>query len=168
MSGKFERTIKHLAHELACVEYGGAHTIFGSAAMALRGILPRDPGDIDVMVSRETWAELMVRGWKVETPAAGDPPLLTLATPIPVHAFYDWNDEHVHMNPATLIEEGIPVVAFGSVFRLAKLETLLRHKEEALKYGVEHEKYDRHVVDSAILRKAIRELDTAMMRRSDV
>lgn len=161
---RLEATLHRLDIELRRAEYGKVHTIFGSAAMAMRGLLPRDPGDIDLMVSRVTWANLMARGWEVETPNAGDPPILRLRAPIHVHAFYDWKDEHVHMNPAQVLAEGeqvvIPVQGRATLWRLAPLETLLRHKEEALAWEGEDKitdpgKFDRHRADIEILKEAI-------------
>jgi hypothetical protein len=163
ISDRLLNTLDVLADELRRAQWRARndYAIFGSAAMAVRGLLPRDPGDIDLMVARRTWAALMARGWLVETPAAGDPPLLTLRTPIPVHAFFAWNDRHVHMSPAQVRAEAEEVVITdGRRWRCAPLETLLRHKVEALawegtKRAVEPGKFDRHRADIEILKAAI-------------
>jgi len=178
LSMRLEGALHRLSVELRHVEYGSVHTIFGSAAMAIRGILPRDPGDIDIMLPRVTWAGLMARGWRVETPAAGDPPLLTLDAPIPVHAFYDWNDEHVHMNVEQVLAEGekrvVSIHGRPIAWRLAPLETLLHHKQEAMAWegsdkALEPGKFDRHRVDIEILRSEIaRRGVTSMISRSNL
>lgn len=111
-----------------------AYAIFGSTALALRGIIDREPDDIDVMVSRELWGALLPRkGWRVETPNAGDPPILTFDTPNPLHLFFDWSDELVKIDPITLIA----TAEKHGDFWLATVEEVVRHKEAAYGY-VEH------------------------------
>lgn len=74
----------------------GDHVVFGSTVMYAHG-LRETIGDVDVFVTRPAWGRLLAQGDAiVQTPKAGDPPLLEfdcsdIGGP-PIHVFYDWAD----------------------------------------------------------------------------
>lgn len=120
------------------------YAIFGSTALILRGIIDREPGDIDVFVSRRAWGLLLADPeWVVETPNAGDPPILSHkgrrgCDDIHLNLFFAWRDDMVEINPLELIwgDAGEMVVSerYGG-WRCATVAEVLRHKEAALSYG---------------------------------
>lgn len=119
------------------------YCIFGSTTLILRGIIDREPGDIDVFVSRRAWGALLADpDWVVETPNAGDPPILSHKgaheDSIHLNLFFAWGDDMVEINPLELIwgDAGEQVVSerYGS-WRCATVAEVLRHKEAALSYG---------------------------------
>lgn len=116
----------------------GDYAIFGSTALILRGIINRAPGDIDVFVSRRVWGALLPdRRWWVETPNAGDPPILSLKSEINLNLFFAWRDDMVDIDATKLIEKDSELVTserYGS-WRCATVEEVLRHKEAALSCG---------------------------------
>lgn len=115
----------------------GEYAIFGSTALHLRGIIEREPADVDVFVTRAVWGHLLAHpAWKVETPNAGDPPILSLKTPINLNLFFDWRDFQVEINVPRLLREAEVVEYEGhGRFLCARVEEILRHKEAALSYG---------------------------------
>jgi len=121
-------SIATLLFELATVAGLGEYVIFGSTALRARNIITRTPDDIDVIVTRRVWGALLGRGeWRVETPNAGDPPILTLDTPHPLHLFFDWRDDAVYIDPMYLL-----VTAEHALdLRVATVEEVLRHKRAA-------------------------------------
>jgi hypothetical protein len=140
-----------LEHEIATTKGWLEHAVFGSTALVLRNIISRTPDDIDVMVTRRVWGELLARewvGWRVETPNAGDPPILTLDTTHPLHLFFDWRDDAVDINPVTLLltaESG----GYGPhmSLRLAAVEEILRQKEAAYACLETHPSVAKHAPD---------------------
>jgi hypothetical protein len=123
------------------------YAIFGSTALILRDIIHREPGDIDVFVTRRLWGTLLARpGWVVETPAAGDPPILSYkATPLDLNLFFDWRDEMVSIDVDELLSEAESVDYTGMIFRCATVEEVLRQKHAALKANTEAVK--KHIPD---------------------
>lgn len=133
-----------LAHELAAVKGWQEHAVFGSTALSVRRIIEREPDDIDVMVSRRVWGELLPReGWHVETPNAGDPPILTLDTPNPLHLFFDWRDDAVQIDPLFLILTAERLIDL----RYATVEEVLRHKRAAYACLETHPSVAKHAPD---------------------
>lgn len=139
---RFELSLMYLARHLrrSSALKLNEYCIFGSAALVIRGIIDREPGDIDVFVSKRVWGDLLPQApWKVETPNAGDPPILAFNNlPIRLHLFYDWRDDQVEIDVESLLygDKGELVTSeqYGS-WRVATVEEVLRHKEAALAYG---------------------------------
>lgn len=135
-----EIALTHLKRELRNVSAHklGDYSIFGSTALILRGIIDRVPGDIDVFVSHRVWGALLPdRRWWVETPNAGDPPILSFKSDINLNLFFAWRDDMVEIDATKLIEQDSELVTserYGS-WRCATVEEVLRHKEAALSYG---------------------------------
>lgn len=123
-------------------------TIFGSTSLVLRGILDREPGDIDMFVSRRVWGQwLAMDDWYVETPKAGDPPILTNGvTPIPVHAFFAWENEHCGMDVSELLRTSETV----NGFRCIPVCDALNHKKFALAGNPE---LTKHAPDIAMIER---------------
>lgn len=147
-----------LEDELDAVDGHDEYAIFGSTSLVLRGILEREPGDIDVMVTPRVWGALLPReGWHVKTPNAGDPPILERvgSSRQIIHAFYDWDDIAVWMDPAAVIA-GAERLSGG--FRCASVEEVLRHKREAVawldrlpqnKHRADIDTIQRHLIRTA-------------------
>lgn len=133
----FEAAVVRLDHELRAVDALNEHAIFGSTAIRMRGIISRDPGDIDVLVSKRAWGLLLARpGWHAETPNAGDPPILAFDTVVPLHLFYEWKDDFVQINAPFSIAHYAETVEWGGFsLRCVMPEEILRHKRAALSYG---------------------------------
>lgn len=113
------------------------YVIFGSTSLVLRGILDREPGDVDVHLSRRLWGALLANEeWFVETPKAGDPPILSNEqSPIPIHGFYAWSDPAVRMNVPDLIARAEVVKVYGMPWRVVPVQDALEHKIHALTKG---------------------------------
>lgn len=123
-----DQSLAILAHEIESVRGQAEYAIFGSTALRLRGIIDREPDDIDVVVSKRVWGELLPRlGWHVDTPRAGDPPILSRPCGNELHLFYDWRDDAVVIDVNYVIETAEKVDGF----RLATVEEVLRHKRAA-------------------------------------
>lgn len=149
---KLDETLASLHRELQNTEVRpGEWVIFGSTSLVLWGVLDRTPGDIDIFVSKRVWGALLAReGWFVETPKAGDPPILSNeTTEIPIHAFFDWSDEAVHMDVPYLLGQPHYVYQFNTYWPVIAVEEALRHKEAALAHG--GSKVQKHVPDIAII-----------------
>lgn len=127
------------------------YVIFGSTSLILRGILDREPGDIDVHLSRRLWGSLLAdECWFVETPKAGDPPILSNDQHnIPIHCFFDWSDSHVQMNVPALIENAETVVRYGMRWRVVPVLDALNHKKWALAKG--SKAVEKHIPDIKII-----------------
>lgn len=140
-------SIAKLHHELIAVgSTGHDYAIFGSTAIRLRGIIHRPVGDVDVFVTKVIWGKLLARnGWRVETPRAGDPPILTydLGLDAPIHVFFDWRDDAVDIDPARLISESERV---GDT-RVATVREVLRQKYAAYACIEEHPSVAKHRPD---------------------
>lgn len=124
--------------------------IFGSSALAVRGIIDRTPDDIDVMVSRRVWGALLAHHeWTVDTPNAGDPPILTNSSvPHHLHLFYDWRDDAVDIDPYHLMATSDAVSsAFGWGLNFASVAEVLRHKEAAFAWREQYPKVWKHGPD---------------------
>jgi len=145
-------TLQELRFELEAVGTAwDEYVLFGSTPLILRGVIDREPGDVDIFVTRRVWGALLARdGWSVETPKAGDPPILVYI-PEPgigpaVNAFFDWTADKPHVRPencfasATLVEEG------NEVWMCASNEEILAHKEGALA--------QKHINDIAAIKEA--------------
>lgn len=114
----------------------GEYSIFGSTALILREIIDREPGDIDVFVSRRIWGELLASpSWVVETPNAGDPPILSLKGDIDLNLFFAWRDPMVEIDAEDLIARSELVETPWGSWKLAPVADVLYHKEQALSYG---------------------------------
>jgi hypothetical protein len=143
-----EITLKELKWELHSV---GArqdeYVLFGSTPLIMRGIIDREPGDVDIFVTRRVWGALLGRaGWEVETPAAGDPPILVfqpmLGIPA-VNAFFDWTKSKPHVN----VERCFATATEVDGWMCASTEEILIHKEEAT------ERVEKHLADIEAIRK---------------
>ena len=158
-----DESLQFLSHEL--VGCGilpfmqGDYAIFGSASLVMRGILDRMPGDIDVHFSRKLWGAMLNRPrWFVETPTAGDPPILSnITSSIPIHAFFDWSDRHVAMDVPDLIERAEQIEAFGRHYQVIPVKDALAHKKGALAYGTAY--VQKHVPDIAVIEGWLEELN---------
>jgi hypothetical protein len=154
LSDDLRDSLRRLYRELgvgAC--WPQEYVIFGSASLAIRGILEREPGDIDMFVSKRLWGRLLPRdGWFTETPKAGDPPILTLNTPIPVHAFYDWSDPWVGMDVERLLKTGERFKAkeLNSAWQLVPIEEARRAKAHAIA-NVDNAKAEIHKQDIRLI-----------------
>ena len=167
-SSSFENAIVRLEAELERTARGvvywqaDEHAIFGSTALVMRGIIDRKPDDVDVFVSKRVWGSLLARpGWRVETPNAGDPPILCF----PIHAygegscdlhlFFDWSDPMVKIDVPVLLREAERVDFEGFRFRCASVPEVRRHKVAALSFG--SEKVQKHRPDIEAIDKYLEE-----------
>jgi hypothetical protein len=127
-------------------------TLFGSASLVVNGVLDREPGDIDVFVSRRLWGALLpLRDYHVETPNAGDPPILVNdVTPITIHLFFDWSDKYVDMDVKDLLRRSTFVETDKVGFlRVIPVKDALAHKKHAMSYG--SKAVEKHIPDIAII-----------------
>ena len=121
-------TLFNLQQNLVRAGHSLDYVLFGSTPLIMRVILEREPGDVDVFVSKHIWGALLaVEGWEVETPRAGDPPILVAHLPLPTHLFYEWRDEFAYMDAAELIRNAETV----NGWRCVSVEEALRVKEAA-------------------------------------
>lgn len=135
-----------LFHEIRHVGGEAEYAIFGSTALRIREIIEREPEDIDVMVSRRVWGQLLDRhAWFVETPNAGDPPILTRTCGNNLHLFFDWRDDAVYIDPEYVIDTAERV----SGFCLCTVEEVLRHKKAAYACLETHPSVIKHAPDIA-------------------
>jgi hypothetical protein len=121
-------------YEIVAVDGQKEYVLFGSLPLILRGILWRDPHDIDVFVTKRVWGALLAREdtWHVETPDAGNPPILVSDKwNIPVHLFYEWAGADDDIEAAESIQQ--PDIVDG--WRCVSVSTALRMKEAAFKRG---------------------------------
>jgi len=134
-----QKTLRRLKSEIAAVDGLDEYTIFGSSALILRKIVDREPGDLDVMTTKRVWGNLLPRkGWEVETPKAGDPPMLARHDwPVLVNVFFDWSSPAAEIDPDYLLATSEEV----NGVRLASVDEVLRHKEEAAAYGTKVRKH---------------------------
>lgn len=155
--GTLGASLMTLSVELVAVDGIAEYAVFGSTALALRGIIGREPADVDVMVTRRVWGALLARyGWDVLTPAAGDPPILARATIRPLHLFYEWRDDAVEIDPAHLIATAESVRGV----KLAAVEEVLRHKRSAYAWldrapGVAKHLPDIHACERWLARRPV-------------
>jgi hypothetical protein len=80
--------------------------LFGSSTLYLHGL--RDEiGDVDMFVTPFLFDTLLLRGWELQTPAVGDPPLLEYDPPWqpPAHAFSGWKKRGYPIYPQELIRD---------------------------------------------------------------
>lgn len=142
----------------ACSVTGGGlemreeYAIFGSTPLILAGIIDRDPGDVDIAVSKRVWGQLLDFGqWEVQTPNAGDPPILVFDRVgyLPIHLFYEWSDPMVEIDIPKLIKDAWIIEGY----RCATLKEILRHKRAALSHG--SEKVQKHRPDIAALEEVL-------------
>lgn len=152
LAPSFVDSLGTLGYELSQVDGHGRfdHVIFGSSALAIREIIDRTPDDVDVMVSRRVWGALLPRvGWHVDTPNAGDPPILTYSgTENHLHLFFDWRDDAVDIDPYHLMATSDYVGgAFGFGFNFASVAEVLRHKEAAFAWREQYPKVWKHGPD---------------------
>lgn len=145
----FERAAIRLATEMKLVDItSDAYAIFGSASFVMRGILSREPKDIDVLVEKWVWARLFTRRhWSVLTPTVGDPPILMLPTTIPVHVFYDWRDNHVNIDVAKCISLAAPVFFVSRLFQCVRVSDGMDHKRQTIAGYPDHPKVPQHKDD---------------------
>lgn len=127
------------------------YVIFGSASLCIRGILDREPGDIDIFMTKKLWGALLPNnGWFVETPAATHPPILSNETyDIHIHAFFDWSNEFCEMNVAELIRNKESVWYDHWVYPVVTVQEALRVKEQAAHLGG----HTKHLPDIEIINK---------------
>lgn len=104
------------------------YVIFGSTPLILRGILERQPGDVDVFVSRRLWGRwLAMPGWDWETPKAQDPPILYYNSEPAINAFFDWTKVKPFVDPS----ECFASAELTQGFMCASTEEILKHKQGA-------------------------------------
>lgn len=146
-----------LEHELKMVEHRTEYAIFGSSSLAMRGIIHREPDDIDVMVSKRIWGGLLNRPrWTWETPNAGDPPMLiTIASAVKICLWFDWNDPWLRIDVEREIRtaEVVDVDGIG-LFWLTRLENVKRHKLDAIRYP-DNSKRVTHLADVDAIDRAL-------------
>jgi len=133
-----------LRRELNAVEATDEeYVIFGSTALRIRGIIDREPGDIDAYVSKRVWGALLPRrGWRVVVPAAGDPPILEYKSSEPrINLFFDWHKRDKWMVPADVFASAENYEGW----QLASVEEVVKHKREAA--GKHMEKIAKHIED---------------------
>jgi hypothetical protein len=81
-----------------------------------------------VIVSRRVWGALLSRpGWFVETPNAGDPPILSRLCDNDLHLFFEWRDDYVAIDPEFVLQTRECVDDLW----VASVEEVLRHKRAA-------------------------------------
>lgn len=150
-----QETLDFLLMELGDVDAAPHEwTLFGSTSLLVNGVLDREPGDIDVFVNRRVWGELLSHelDWHVETPNAGDPPILVSNDiPITIHLFYDWSDKYVEMDVPDLIRRSYFAKKGLKWYRVIPVEDALEHKKQAMKYG--SKAVQKHIPDIAIIEK---------------
>lgn len=149
-----QATLVNLLREFRAVQaIPGEWAIFGSASLLIRGVLDREPSDIDVFVSRRVWGALLARpDWHVETPKAGDPPILVNdTTTTAIHLFYDWSDRYVDIDVPDLVSRSSSRYSIDAEhwFMVIPVEDALLHKKMALRYG--SEKVQKHIPDIAVI-----------------
>ena len=138
--------LNELAFELKAV---GArqdeYVLFGSTPLIMRGIIDREPNDIDIFVTRRVWGALLPRlVWEVEVPAAYDPPILVFHGMPSVNAFYDWTKTKPHVN----VDRCFASATELDGWMVASTEEILIHKEEAT------ERVAKHINDIAAIKEA--------------
>jgi hypothetical protein len=148
-SQKLDLALDRLEGELWAANAQKQYALFGSASLVLRGILDREPGDIDVHVTKRVWGTLLARpNWYWETPKAGDPPILALDASITIHAFFEWSDTFVEMDVPALISNAEDVPYGGNVYRCIPVIDALQHKRDAVNYDP---KKSKHIPDIQII-----------------
>lgn len=156
MDKKLLHTVEALNNEID-LAYPFAHqkdyVIFGSASLAMRGILDREPGDIDVFMTRKLWGRLLANeDWIVETPKATHPPILSNKTlPITVNAFFDWSNEFADMDAAHLIANKEWIWYNYWVYPVVSVQEALRVKEAAAYLGG----HAKHLPDIEVIKEWI-------------
>lgn len=155
--GNLDETLFYLATEIARNYRLKDYALFGSTSLVLNGVLDREPGDIDILTTRRLWGKLLrSHEWHVETPKAGDPPILVNDTmPIIIHAFFDWSDRYVVMDVPRLIRTANVVDTKYGEWRVIPVEEALRHKKAALAYS--SKKVDKHIPDIEIIEDWLKE-----------
>lgn len=127
------------------------YLIFGSAQLVMRDILDREPGDIDTFMTRKLWGRLLANeDWHVETPKAGDPPILVNDnTPITIHAFFDWANPYAHMDVAKELEMKEYIWWNHWVYPVMPVTEALRIKEAAAYLGG----HEKHLPDIDVIKE---------------
>ncbi len=118
--------------------------LMGSAVLLLHG-LRDEVGDIDLFVTPTKWGELIDRGWRWETPQAGDPPIAAIDLDgLPtVNAFFDWDRRHGYaFSGAGIVREGFAEAEWFDGFWSQSLEQLRQWKVWLYAQRV-HEKHGR-------------------------
>lgn len=150
LTSSLRHTLFRMGDEFIAVGEVHEHAIFGSTSLVLNGALNREPGDIDVFVSRRVWGALLARheeGWFVETPNAGDPPILSNENwEIPVHLFYDWRDEKLDIDVDRMLFDARPSEE-DAAWRVIPVKEALRHKEEAFRWAEYDPSVNKHGPD---------------------
>jgi hypothetical protein len=156
ISDAFYMALTILEHELRWSEARTDEAcIFGSASLVMRGVIDREPGDIDVFVSRRVWGILLAHGWGWETPDAGNPPMLirTVAGK-KICLWFDWSDPWLSIDVTALLREHDHVEFDGSIWPLVPLSEAKRHKQEAIRYP-HNSKRKLHEEDIAAIDKVL-------------
>lgn len=145
----YDGPVAQLTHALSAVGCAEEYCIFGSVSLKIRGIIDRPIDDVDVAVSKAAWGRIFAArpGWIVETPNQFDPPILTFPMSHPLHLFYEWADDRVTIDIPKLVENAEIVDGI----RVAPIEEVLRHKNEALSYGTRA--VQKHVPDIAAIER---------------
>lgn len=146
MNAKLAQTLKFFNDELMHVQAIDEYVIFGSTSLILQGVIDREPGDVDVILSKRAWGALLGReAWTWNTPEAHDPPILTsYAAPITINGFFDWRNDRVDLNVDRLLH----IKQSRGGFYVIPVEDALRHKVAAIHgYDPRTEKYKIHEHD---------------------
>lgn len=148
--GALDATLHNLRFNIDRAGHSTEYALFGSTPLIMRGILDREPGDVDVFVSKHLWGAMMqIEGWNVITPAAGDPPILVAFLPLETHLFYAWRDDYVQMDAPELIRTAEVV----NGWRCVTVEEALRVKEAAYAARFEYPKVLKHGPDIEIIKR---------------
>jgi hypothetical protein len=138
--------------------------MFGSASLVLRGIIDRQPGDIDLLVTRRVWGRLLDRpGWEALTPRADDPPYLCrlLEGGIPASVFYAWRDPWLQINVEDEINEREQVLTeLGKPWPCVPIYNVRRHKMQAISYPLNW-KRDTHRADIMAIERTLWPLESS-------
>lgn len=141
--------------------YNSQYAIFGSASLVIQGVLQREPGDIDVMMTRRLWGTILAErpDWQVETPKAGDPPMLVYnSSPIHISAFFDWSSLYVDMDMPHLISTAETVKYLDRNYKVIPVQAAWAHKRDALKFSTKE--VQKHVPDIQAIEEWINDSNT--------
>lgn len=132
MPSSFQKALKILREELDAVADPSEtnHVIFASTALKLRGIIERDPGDIDVMVTKEVWGKLLPRpGWKFKTPKSGHPPILRYKGETSIDTWFAWENKYSKIDIDELFARAEWIDTEYGKFRVASVQDVIDYKK---------------------------------------
>jgi hypothetical protein len=145
-----EATLFNLGANFDVSEAWSEHVLFGSTPLIMRGILDREPGDVDVFVTKRVWGRLLSRpGWDWLTPQENHPPILVAHLPLETHLFFEWRDPACEMDA----EELIRTAEHLGNWRCVSVEEALRVKEDAYAWLARDPKVAKHGPDIEIIKQ---------------